>query len=117
MATGVAVTPQWNFRVAVVRHEGKVYRFIFASRFDSDTFAKAAEATLKSFRAATARDIAQVRKLVVRTITAGPVDTADSLARKMNGLSRGTDLFYILNNLYPGDTLVTGQRYKIVTVE
>lgn len=117
MATGVAVTPQWNFRVAVVRHEGKVYRFIFASRFDSAAFAKAAEQTLKSFRAANDRDLGQVKKLVIRTVTAGAVDTADSLARKMNGLSRGTDLFYILNNLYPGDTLVTGQRYKIVVVE
>jgi predicted Zn-dependent protease len=117
MATGVAVTPQWNFRVAVVRHEGRVYRFIFAAKFDSPAFSKAAEATLKSFRAATAKDLSQVRKLVIRTVTAGPVDTADSLARKMGGLSRGTDLFYILNNLYPGDTLVAGQRYKIVTVE
>lgn len=117
MATGVAVTPQWNFRVAVVRHEGRVYRFIFAAKFDSAAFTKAAEATLKSFRATTAKDLGQVRKLVVRTVTAGAIDTADSLARKMNGLSRGTDLFYILNNLYPGDTLVTGQKYKVVTVE
>jgi len=117
MATGVAVTPQWNFRVAVVRHEGRVYRFIFASRFDTPAFNQAAESTLKSFRAATARDLGQVKKLVIRTITAGPVDTADSLARKMAGLGRGTDLFYILNNLYPGDTLTAGQRYKIVTVE
>lgn len=117
MATGVAVTPQWNFRVAVVRHEGRVYRFIFAAKFDSPAFTKAAEATLKSFRAATAKDVGLVKKLVVRTVTAGSVDTADSLARRMSGLSRGTDLFYILNNLYPGDTLVAGQKYKIVTVE
>ncbi len=117
MATGVAVTPQWNFRVAVVRNEGRVYRFIFAAKFDSPAFTKAADATLKSFRAATSSDISRVKKLVVRTITAGPVDTADSLARKMSGLGRGTDLFYILNNLYPGDTLTTGQRYKVVTVE
>lgn len=117
MATGVAVTPQWNFRVAVVRHEGRVYRFIFAAKFDSPAFTKAAEVTLKSFRAATAKDIGLVKKLVVRTVTAGNVDTADSLARRMSGLSRGTDLFYILNNLYPGDTLVAGQKYKIVTVE
>ncbi|MBN9315106.1 MAG: M48 family metalloprotease [Devosia sp.] len=117
MATGTAVTPQWNFRVAVVRHEGRVYRFIFASRFDNAGFAKAAEATLRSFRAATAKDLALVKQLVVRSVTAGPLDTADSLARRMSGLGRGTDLFYILNNLYPGDTLITGQRYKIVTVE
>ncbi len=117
MASGVAVTPQWNFRVAVVRHESRVYRFIFAARFDSAEFARAADTTLKSFRPTTPADLANVEKLVVRTVTAGNLDTADSLARRMRAISRGTDLFYILNNLYPGDTLVAGQKYKIVAVE
>jgi len=117
MASGVAVTPQWNFRVAVVRLEGRVYRFIFAAKFDSPGFSKAAEDTLKSFRATTARDLSAVKHMVIRMVTAGSVDTSDSLARKMAGLSRGTDLFYILNNLYPGDTLTPGQQYKIVSVE
>ncbi len=117
MASGIAVTPQWNFRVAVVRHQNRVYRFIFAAKFDSAAFGKAADATLKSFRATTAKDLGSVKKLVIRTIAAGNVDTADSMARRMSGLGRGTDLFYILNNLYPGDTLVAGQKYKIVAVE
>jgi predicted Zn-dependent protease len=117
MATGIAITEDWSFRVGVVRKDGRVYRFIFAAKFDSAAFAAAAEATLKSFRTANDRDLSQVRKLVVRTVTAGSVDTADSLARRMSGLGRGTDLFYILNNLYPGDTLVAGQKYKIVAVE
>ncbi len=117
MASGLAVTPEWNFRVSVVRHEGRVYRFIFAAKFDNPAFAEASRQTLRSFRATTQQDVAQVRRLVVRTVTAGSVDTADSLARKMSGLTRGTDLFYILNNLYPGDTLVTGQKYKIVALE
>jgi predicted Zn-dependent protease len=117
MASGVAVTPQWNFRVAVVRHEGRVYRFIFAAKFDSPGFAKAASETLKSFRATSQRDLSAVKHLVIRTVTAGSVDTADSLARKMAGLSRGTDLFYILNKLYPVDTLRPGQNYKVVAVE
>ena len=117
MASGVAVTPQWNFRVAVVRSNGRVYRFIFAAKFDSPGFSKAASETLKSFRATTARDLSAVKQLVIRSVTAGSVDTADSLARKMSSLSRGTELFYILNNLYPGDTLTPGQKYKIVAVE
>jgi len=117
MASGVAVTPQWNFRVAVARFDGRVYRFIFAAKYDSPGFSKAAEETLKSFRAASQRDLSAVKQLVIRTVTAGSVDTADSLARRMSGLSRGTDLFYILNNLYPGDTLTPGQKYKIVAVE
>jgi predicted Zn-dependent protease len=117
MATGVAVTPQWTFRVAVVRFKDQVYRFIFAAKFDSPAFDEAATQTLRSFRAATSRDSAGVKHLVLRLATAGKLDTADSLARKMSGLTRGTDLFYILNNLYPGDPVVPGQRYKIVSVE
>ena len=117
MASGMAVTAQWNFRVSVMRFGGRVYRFIFAAKFDSPRFASGAEQTLKSFREATAKDIASIRQLSVRTVTAGSVDTADSLARKMAGLTRGTDLFYILNNLYPGDPVEAGAKYKIVVVK
>jgi predicted Zn-dependent protease len=117
MASGVAATDQWNFRVAVMRHGGKVYRFIFAARFDTPQFARGAEQTLRSFKAASERDINSIKKLTIRTVTAGPVDTADSLARKMAGLTRGTDLFYILNNLYPGDQVTPGVAYKVVVVQ
>lgn len=117
MASGVAMTAQWNFRVSVMRLSGRVYRFIFAAKFDSPRFAAGAEQTLASFREATPRDIATIRQLSVRTITAGSVDTADSLARRMAGLTRGTELFYILNNLYPGDPVEAGQKYKVVVVQ
>lgn len=117
MATGAAVTDQWKFQVSVVRFEGQVYRFIFAARTESPSFIKGADETLRSFRPATAQDIAQIRELRVETVVAGKLDTADSLARKMSSLSRGTDLFYILNNLYPGDPVEAGARYKIVVVE
>jgi predicted Zn-dependent protease len=117
MASGVAATAQWNFRVAVMRHGGKVYRFIFAARFDTPQFARGAEQTLRSFKPASDRDISSIKKLSIRTVAAGPVDTADSLARKMSNLSRGADLFYILNNLYPGDPVTPGAKYKIVAVQ
>ena len=42
-ASGIAATDQWNFRVEVVRFEGRVYRFIFAARIDSELFAPGAE--------------------------------------------------------------------------
>jgi predicted Zn-dependent protease len=117
MASGVAATAQWNFRVSVMRHGGKVYRFIFAARFDTPDFARGAEQTLRSFRETTAKDVASIRRLTLKTVTAGNLDTADSLARKMSGLTRGTELFYILNNLYPGDPVTAGAKYKIVVVE
>jgi predicted Zn-dependent protease len=117
MATGIAATDQWNFRVSVMRYGGKVYRFIFAARFDSDRFAQGAEATLKSFRPTTSKDLALIKTVAIKVVTARPGDTADSLARQMAGLTKGVQLFYILNNLDPGDVILAGAKYKIVVVK
>lgn len=114
MATGIARTEQWSFRVSVARFNGAVYRFIFAAKADSDRFAKGAEETLRSFRRTDQRDLAQVRRASVRVVVAKPGDTADGLARQMTGVARGTDLFYVLNDLYPGDALQVGKQYKII---
>jgi predicted Zn-dependent protease len=116
MASGVANTGQWRFRVSVMRYGGEVYRFIFAARAESDAFARGAEETLRSFRATTQNDLAQIQRITVKIITAQPGDTADSLANRMANLTDGVDLFYILNNLYPGDPVEAGTRYKIVVV-
>lgn len=117
MATGIARTDQWAFRVAVARVDGTVYRFIFASRSDTAQFAQRARETLDSFRRTTPDDLSGLRQVAVRVVTARPGDTADSLARQMAGLTRGTELFYIINNLYPGDPVVAGERYKLVSVQ
>ena len=117
MASGLAQTEQWFFRVSVMRLDGQVYRFIFAAKADSARFAQGAEATLKSFRRTDATDVAQIRKVGVKVITAKASDTADSLARQMAGLSRGTELFYIINDLFPGDPIIAGQKYKVVALQ
>ena len=115
-ASGIAKTDQWSFRVSVARFQGQVVRFIFAAKTDSARFGAGATATLHSFRAADASDLALVRKVAVKVITAKPGDTADKLAQRMASLSRGIDLFYILNNLLPGDPVIVGQKYKIIVV-
>ncbi len=115
-ASGVAATNQWNFRVQVVRFGGKVYRFIFAARIDSELFARGADDTIKSFRAATGSDLRQVHAVTLKAVTAGPVDSADSIARKMGPVNDATNLFYVLNNLYPGDPVTPGSAYKVVAV-
>ena len=115
-ASGVAKTDQWNFRVEVVRFGDQVYRFIFAARIDSELFARGADQTLRSFRAATNGDLRAVRTVSIKTVVAGPVDSADSLARRMGPVRDATNLFYILNNLYPGDPVTPGAAYKIVVV-
>ncbi|KQN76462.1 M48 family metalloprotease [Devosia sp. Leaf64] len=114
MASGLAQTEQWFFRVAVMRLDGAVYRFIFAAKADSQRFAAGADATIKSFRRAEAGDLNQIRKLSMRVLTAKAGDTADKLAAQMSGVPGGRDLFYILNNLYPGDPVKVGERYKVV---
>jgi predicted Zn-dependent protease len=116
MATGIAVTDQWHFRVSVARFEGEVYRFIFAAKEDSADFGAGAQETLQSFRATSASDLSQIRRVTLQVITARAGDTADSLARRMQNLTRGTGLFYILNNLFPGDPVVPGQKYKVVVL-
>jgi predicted Zn-dependent protease len=116
MATGLAVTDQWHFRVSVARLDGEVYRFIFAAKEDSEKFGAGAAETLQSFRPTSASDLQQIRRVTLKVITAKAGDTADSLARKMQNLTRGTGLFYILNNLFPGDPVVVGERYKVVVL-
>ena len=115
-ASGVAKTEQWSFRVSVARFQGQVVRFIFAAKADSDRFDQGADATLKSFRPTTPADVGQIRKVTVKVIVAKAGDSADKLAQRMAALSRGIDLFYILNNLLPGDPVVVGQKYKIITI-
>lgn len=114
MASGLAQTDQWFFRVAVMRLDGEVYRFIFAAKSDSQRFAQGAQATLESFRRTNASDLREIRRLEIKLVTARAGDTADRLAQQMADIANARELFYIINDLYPGDPLVPGQRYKVV---
>jgi predicted Zn-dependent protease len=116
-ASGSAATQQWSFRVEVVRFQGRVYRFIFAARVDSELFSRGADETLASFRSTSGADLRLVHKVTIQTVTAGAVDSADSLARKMGPIQDASNLFYILNNLYPGDPVLPGAQYKVVGVD
>jgi predicted Zn-dependent protease len=117
MASGGAKSGQWYFRVTVVRFEGDVYRYIFASRTGDNAFVARAMETVASFRKVTSSDTGKIRQTVVRVITAGQGDTTRSLAAKMSGVANGPELFLVLNSLFDGDPIVPGQGYKIVTVE
>ncbi|HTJ58271.1 MAG TPA: M48 family metalloprotease [Devosiaceae bacterium] len=115
-ASGIAKTAQWSFRVSVARFQGQVVRFIFAAKADSPRFDFGADATLRSFRPTTTADLAQIRSVSLKVIVAKPGDTAQKLAQRMASMSRGVELFYILNNLLPGDPVTPGQKYKVIEV-
>ncbi len=116
MATGVARTDQWVFRVTALRFKGEVYRFIFAARDDTSLFRRAAESTIESFREVQGGDLRKIREVRLEIVRAGTNDTADTLAARMNNIPDGQTLFYLINNLFVGDQLVAGQSYKIVAV-
>jgi len=61
-------------------------------------------------------DLRAIHTLNIKTVIAGPDDSADSLARNMGPLKDAANLFYILNNLYPGDPVTPGAAYKIVVI-
>jgi len=116
MASGSAKTGQWVFRVTALRFGGEVYRFIFASRNESEAFISAALQTIKSFRNSNANDLAKIREVKIDLVRARAGDNADSLARRMRQLPDGEVLFFLINNLFAGDDVQAGQFYKIVTV-
>ncbi len=115
-ATGHAQTDQWYFDVSVARIDGNVFRFIFAGKQDSAAFRAAAQQTLDSLRRTQASDLAALRTVKLGLVSAGSGDTADTLGQKMAQLSRGRELFLVLNNLLPGDPVDAGTKYKVVTV-
>lgn len=117
MAIGEAETEKWVFRVAVLRLDGEVYRFIFAARDNSSAFVRAAESTLQSFRRTTSQDLGEIRSTAIKLVTARANDTTSSLAAKMAQVDNASELFLVLNNLFAGDPLVAGQKYKVVTIE
>lgn len=113
-ATGFARTEKWVFRISVTRFKGKVYRFILAAPTDSKAFEKQSQGLIKSFRAVSGADLKDLRPMMLKTVTAKAGASIGSLANQMRVQANGRELFLVLNNLFPGDKLVAGQRYKIV---
>ena len=113
-ATAVAQGEQWSFRLGAVRLNGRLYRLIFAAHTLSPAVDERFRASLQSFRLINARDSALAAAQSIKIVTAGSVDTPDTMAARMAFLPQALDQFLILNGLERGAPLVAGQRYKIV---
>ena len=62
--------------------------------------------------------IAQIRAPFTGTVLRKEAEVGEVVAPSVGGgLTRGAELFYILNNLYPGDPVTPGAKYKIVVVQ
>lgn len=114
-ATARARADRWDFDVTVIKVDDRIYRFLTAAPLDSLDLEPAAETLRSTFRKLTAGEAQALQPLRIRVITAGTGDSITTLAGRMRGTDRKVELFKLLNSIGPGDSVVAGNRYKIVT--
>ena len=115
-ATASAISGGWSFRIGLIRTEKRVYRFIFATAAPTPAFEVAFNETVRSFRVLSAEEVAALKPLRVRIVRAGPTDTVDGLAGRMQGAEPALrlELFMVLNGLADPAELKPGALVKIV---
>lgn len=113
-ATARSRGQDWHFRIAALRHDGRVYRLIFAHRPQDGAADRLFEETLSSIRPMSARDIAAFQPPRIRIHRAGTRDDVASMARRMTGAGQSVSVFRVLNGLDADATITPGQSYKIV---
>ncbi|MCC2102945.1 MAG: Zn-dependent protease, partial [Hyphomicrobiales bacterium] len=113
-AFGTARAGEWNFRVAVVRKDGDIYRLLFAARAMDDATLAKFDQSIQSFRQLTDEEAAKVKPLKLQIVKAGLTDNVDAFARRMATVDRPLDIFLLLNGLSHGASLKYGEAYKIV---
>lgn len=114
-ALGVARGQDWTFRVAVIRLDDRMYRFVFAARDLTPELDATFRAAIDSFRRMSSGEIASAKPLRIRLAKVRSGDTVQSMAARMPGVSNAVEQFLILNGLERGAQLRPGQTVKIVT--
>jgi predicted Zn-dependent protease len=115
-ASANAQAKGWVFRIGIVQSpSGATYRFIFANEVETPGFQNAAVQTVQSFRKLDPAEVAKLKPLRVRIVTAAAGDTADTFVRKMRGVSRPRDLFLALNDIDADAKIAPGTKLKIIS--
>ncbi len=113
-ATATARGDQWQFRIYVLRFNGDVYRFIFASRQTTTESERNAKETVNSFRRLALEEIQAARPLRIKVITVQPGDTVESLSHRMAGVDHPMERFRVLNGLDAHAQVKVRDRVKVV---
>lgn len=113
-ATGTAKGGDWQFRVAVIRYSGEVYRLIFATRNLTSTMDARFMEAIESFRKIESEEAMRTRPLRLKIVSAAAGDTPAMLARRMAVPEQQVEQFLLLNGLEAGTALRPDERYKIV---
>lgn len=113
-ATAASRGQEWNFRIAALRFDDRVYRLIFAFRPSDAAAERLFQETLSSVRRVTAEDIARMQPPRVRVVRATGSDDAAGMSRRMTGANRSVEAFRVVNGLDVSDRLQARRLYKIV---
>jgi len=106
---------EFNFRVAVFEHSGKLFRLLFAVRALTDQTEKRFDASIASFRPLSAADVAALRSPKLDIVVAAPGDSIDTMARRMATANPPAEYFRLINGLDKDQPLSLGEYYKVVT--
>jgi Putative Zn-dependent protease len=114
-ATARASAERWDFDVTVIRIGDQIFRFLTAVPKGSPALETVSAVLTSSFRRMTSQEIAQLKPLRVRIVTAKSGDTLATLAARMMGTDRKLDLFKLINAIPAGGTISPGQKVKIIS--
>jgi predicted Zn-dependent protease len=102
--------------VAVQWEPNRFFRFQMAIPRNADAqFVDDLKRTTYSFRKMTGEEKESIKPYIMDIIKAGSGDTASSLARRMAFENLKEERFRVLNAMKPGEKVVTGEIYKIVS--
>ena len=113
-ATARASADQWDFDISVVKVKDRIYRFLTAAPTGSNQLTPTADEVRSSFRQLTAGEMQSLQPLRIRILVAGPNDTVATLAARMRGTDRKTELFRLINAMGSNSSVRAGDRVKII---
>ena len=111
--TTTAKDNEWQYRLAAIEKDGKIYRMIFAARALTPDVDQKFMDSIRSFRSLRSDEFAMLKPLKITIVRAESGDTIDTLVVRMAGLSRAQDLFRLLNGVDKGG-VKEGALYKLV---
>jgi predicted Zn-dependent protease len=114
LATAIARTNEWTFRLYIARLGTEVYRFIFATKHPSNATERMFRESMASFRRITPAETASAKPRRIKIVKVTADSTVEMLARRMAVPDRAVERFRVLNGLSPGDKLKQGDLVKIV---
>ena len=112
--TATARNTEWTFRLYLVRFNGDVYRFIFATKYPSEATDRAFRESIGTFRRISPAEAALAKPQRIKAVKVIAGSTIEKLARRMAISDRPVEHFRVLNGLGPGDKLKPGDMVKIL---